>query len=295
MEILLGGLAVAVLYSFMSLRVLRQYERGVTFFLGRYWGTKGPGVIFLPAGFAGQKRVSLRIVAVDIPPQDVITRDNVSVKVNAVLYMRVADPAKAVIEIEDYLYATSQLAQTTLRSVLGEVELDELLADREKINAVLKRIIDTRTDPWGIEVSAVEVKDVDLPDQMKRAIARQAEAERERRAKVIAAQGELQASETLAQAARTLASEPTSLQLRYLQTVTEIATENNSTTIFPVPIELFRPFLKAAAQSAGSSEPREAPTSLQPGEPSAPALSAGELSTLMSQLRIGASRGTPQE
>jgi regulator of protease activity HflC (stomatin/prohibitin superfamily) len=291
MEILLGGLAVAVLYSFMSLRVLRQYERGVTFFLGRYWGTKGPGVIFLPAGFAGQKRVSLRIVAMDIPPQDVITRDNVSVKVNAVLYMRVADPAKAVIEIEDYLYATSQLAQTTLRSVLGEVELDELLADREKINAVLKRIIDTRTDQWGIEVSAVEVKDVDLPDQMKRAMARQAEAERERRAKVIAAQGELQASETLAQAARTLATEPMSLQLRYLQTVTEIATENNSTTIFPVPIELFRPFLQAAkaAQSSEANPP------LEPGAPAAPALSAGELSTLMSQLRIGAARGTPPE
>ena len=163
------------------------------------------GSIFLPAGFAAQKRVSLRIVALDIPPQDVITRDNVSVKVNAVLYMRVTDPAKAIIEIEDYLYATSQLAQTTLRSVLGEVELDELLSDREKINAVLKKIIDERTDPWGIEVSAVEVKDVDLPDQMKRAMARQAEAERERRAKVIAAQGELQASETLAQAARILA------------------------------------------------------------------------------------------
>ena len=161
--------------------------------------------MFLPAGFADQKRVSLRIVALDIPPQDVITRDNVSVKVNAVLYMRVTDPAKAVIEIEDYLYATSQLAQTTLRSVLGEVELDELLSDREKINAVLKKIIDERTDAWGIEVSAVEVKDVDLPDQMKRAMARQAEAERERRAKVIAAQGELQASETLAQAARNLA------------------------------------------------------------------------------------------
>ncbi len=291
MEILLGGLAVAVIYSFMSLRVLRQYERGVAFFLGRYWGTKGPGLIFLPAGFAGQKRVSLRIVALDIPPQDVITRDNVSVKVNAVLYMRVADPAKAVIEIEDYLYATSQLAQTTLRSVLGEVELDELLADREKINAVLKRIIDARTEPWGIEVSAVEVKDVDLPDQMKRAMARQAEAERERRAKVIAAQGELQASETLAQAAHTLATEPMSLQLRYLQTVTEIATENNSTTIFPVPIEMFRPFLKAveAAQTSEASPP------LQPGEPPTPALSAGELSTLISQLRISAARGTPQE
>ena len=292
MELLLPLLAVAVFYSFVSLRVVRQYERGVAFFLGRFWGTKGPGLIFLPAGFAAQKRVSLRIMALDIPPQDVITRDNVSVKVNAVLYMRVTDPAKAILEIEDYLYATSQLAQTTLRSVLGEVELDELLSDREKINAVLKKIIDERTDPWGIEVSAVEVKDVDLPDQMKRAMARQAEAERERRAKVIAAQGELQASETLAQAAHTLAAEPTSLQLRYLQTVTEIATENNSTTIFPVPIELFRPFLQAAA-TAG--KPAEASPPLQPGEPSTPALSAGELTSLMTQMRIGAARGTPQE
>ena len=198
-------------YSFGSLRVLKQYERGVAFFLGKYWGTKGPGLSFVPLGFAQMKRVSLRTVALDIPPQDVITRDNVTVKVNAVLYMSVRDPSKAIIEIEDYPYATSQLAQTTLRSVLGEVELDELLADREKINAVLKKIIDERTDPWGIEVSAVEVKDVDLPDQMKRAMARQAEAERERRAKVIAAQGELQASETLAQAAHTLAAEPSAL------------------------------------------------------------------------------------
>ena len=282
MEILVGGLAFAVLYSFMSLRVLRQYERGVTFFLGRFWGTKGPGVIFLPAGFASQKRVSLRIVALDIPPQDVITRDNVSVKVNAVLYMRVTDPAKAVIEIEDYLYATSQLAQTTLRSVLGEVELDELLSDREKINAVLKKIIDERTDAWGIEVSAVEVKDVDLPDQMKRAMARQAEAERERRAKVIAAQGELQASETLAQAARNLAKEPSALQLRYLQTVTEIAAENNSTTIFPIPIELFRPFLQQAASTGPRTE--------SPAEPPGPALPASDISSLMSQLRIQAAR-----
>ena len=287
MDILVTGLAIAVVYSFLSLRILKQYERGVAFFLGRYWGTKGPGVVFLPAGFAGQKRVSLRILALDIPPQDVITRDNVSVKVNAVLYMRVGDPAKAVIEIEDYLYATSQLAQTTLRSVLGEVELDELLSDREKINAVLKKIIDERTDPWGIEVSAVEVKDVDLPDQMKRAMARQAEAERERRAKVIAAQGELQASETLAQAARTLATEPMSLQLRYLQTVVEIAAENNSTTIFPIPIEMFLPFLRA--QSAKPGEPAEQ------REPAVPALSAGDLSNLMAQLRIGAARTPPQE
>jgi regulator of protease activity HflC (stomatin/prohibitin superfamily) len=287
MDFLLPALSIAVVYSFMSLRVLRQYERGVSFFLGKFWGTKGPGLIFLPAGFASQKRVSLRIAALDIPPQDVITRDNVSVKVNAVLYMRVSDPAKAVLEIEDYHYATSQLAQTTLRSVLGEVELDELLSDREKINAVLKKIIDERTEAWGIEVSAVEVKDVDLPDQMKRAMARQAEAERERRAKVINAQGELQASETLAQAARQLATEPTALQLRYLQTVTEIAAENNSTTIFPIPMELFRPFLTAAASSA----PPPASAAQPPGQ----ALPASDISSLMSQLRIQAARTPPSE
>ena len=287
MDFLMPALAVAVVYSFLSLRVLRQYERGVSFFLGRFWGTKGPGLIFLPAGFANQKRVSLRISAVDIPPQDVITRDNVSVKVNAVLYMRVSEPAKAVLEIEDYMYATSQLAQTTLRSVLGEVELDELLSDREKINAVLKKIIDLRTEAWGIEVSAVEVKDVDLPDQMKRAMARQAEAERERRAKVIAAQGELQASETLAQAARNLAAEPSAIQLRYLQTVTEIAAENNSTTIFPIPIELFRPFLNQAAAAATKS--------LSPPDPAGPALPASEISSLMSQMRIQAAKTSPQE
>ena len=284
MDLLMPALAVAVIYSFLSLRVVRQYERGVAFFLGKYWGTKGPGLIFLPAGFSNQKRVSLRIVALDIPPQDVITRDNVSVKVNAVLYMRVADPAKAIIEIEDYLYATSQLAQTTLRSVLGEVELDELLSAREKINAVLKKIIDERTDPWGIDVSAVEVKDVDLPDQMKRAMARQAEAERERRAKVIAAQGELQASEALSQAAKTLAVEPAAIQLRYLQTLSEIASENNSTTIFPIPIDLFRPFLQA---------PRPAPPA--GGAETLPALPSGELADLMSKLRVDSAQTSREE
>ncbi|MGN6391788.1 MAG: slipin family protein [Gemmatimonadales bacterium] len=289
MELLFPLLVAAVAYSFISLRVVRQYERGVAFFLGRYWGTKGPGLVFLPSGFASQKRVSLRIMALDIPPQDVITRDNVSVKVNAVLYMRVTDPAKAILEIEDYLYATSQLAQTSLRSVLGEVELDELLSDREKINAVLKKIIDARTEQWGIEASAVEVKDVDLPDQMKRAMARQAEAERERRAKVIAAQGELQASQTLAEAARTLASEPSAIQLRYLQTVTEIAAENNSTTIFPIPIELFRPFLQAHAARAEAAPPKEE------GEGPGKALPAADLSSLMSTLRIGAARPSPTE
>ena len=258
MDTLLGILAGLVAYSFASLRVLRQYERGVSFFLGRYWGTKGPGLVFVPLGFAHLKRVSLRIVALDIPPQDVITRDNVTVKVNAVLYMKVAQPERAVIEIEDYGYATSQLAQTTLRSVLGEVELDELLSDREKINAILKRIIDERTELWGIEVSAVEVKDVDLPATMQRAMARQAEAERERRAKVINAQGELQASQTLAEAARVLATEPTALQLRYLQTVTEIAAENNSTTIFPIPIEMFRMFIpELARRDAAAAAPAQ--------------------------------------
>src|SRR3954462_11082485 len=282
MDLLIPSVAIAVAYTFLSLRVLRQYERGVAFFLGRFWATKGRGLICLPAGFSTQKRVSLRISAVDIPPLDVITRDNVSVKVNAVLYMRVSEPSKAVLEIEDYHYATSQLAQTTLRSVLGEGELDELLSDREKINAVLKKIIDERTEAWGIEVSAVEVKDVDLPDQMKRAMARQPEAERERRAKVINAQGELQASETLAQAARTLATEPSALQLRYLQTVTEIASENNSTTIFPIPIELFRPFLNQAAAAATRA--------VGPAEPTGPGLPAGEISSLMSQMRLQAAK-----
>jgi regulator of protease activity HflC (stomatin/prohibitin superfamily) len=274
METLLGILGVLVAYSFASLRVLRQYERGVSFFLGRYWGAKGPGLVFLPAGFATMKRISLRIVALDIPPQDVITRDNVSVKVNAVLYMQVRDPSRAVIEIEDYAYATSQLAQTTLRSVLGEVELDELLSDREKINAILKRIIDERSDPWGISVSAVEVKDVDLPMEMKRAMARQAEAERERRAKVINAQGELQASQTLADAARVLATEPTALQLRYLQTVTEIAAENNSTTIFPIPIELFRPFLPELARREALPAAAGSPAPATPTLPSPDLLAA---------------------
>ena len=295
MGVLLPALLLAVAYCFGSLRILRQYERGVSFFLGKYWGTKGPGLTFVPLGFAQLKRMTLRTVALDIPSQDVITRDNVSVRVNAVLYMRVLDPAKAFIEIEDYLYATSQLSQTTLRSVLGEVELDELLADREKINAVLKKVIDERTDPWGIEVSAVEVKDVDLPDQMKRAMARQAEAERERRAKVIAAQGELQASQTLADAAHTLSTEPAALQLRYLQTVTEIAAENNSTTLFPIPIELFRPFLETAQARRSTGQGGEAPSLPMPqvtaSLPAGSAMPAQELADLMQRLRLESSGG----
>ena len=251
-ETVLLGIGAVVLYLFSGLRVLREYERGVYFLLGRSWGARGPGLIFLPPILAKMQKVSLRVMAMDIPPQDVITRDNISIKVNAVLYMRVKEPVKAVIGVENYLYATSQLAQTTLRSVLGETEMDELLMNREKINAILKNIIDTRTEDWGIEVSAVEVKDVDLPPEMKRAMARQAEAERERRAKVINAEGELQASEKLAQAAHVIGQEPAAIQLRYLQTVNEIASENNSTTIFPIPIDLFRGFLEGAVRSAGA-------------------------------------------
>jgi regulator of protease activity HflC (stomatin/prohibitin superfamily) len=247
-NILLTALAAVGLYLFSGLRVLREYERAVYFFLGRSWGSKGPGLIYLPPLFAKMQKVSLRVMAMDIPPQDVITRDNISIKVNAVLYMRVKDPVKAVIGVENYLYATSQLAQTTLRSVLGETEMDELLAQRDKINAILKQIIDQRSEDWGIEVSAVEVKDVDLPPEMKRAMARQAEAERERRAKVINAEGELQAAEKLAQAAHIIGQEPAAIQLRYLQTVNEIASENNSTTIFPIPIDLFRGFMEKIAQ-----------------------------------------------
>jgi regulator of protease activity HflC (stomatin/prohibitin superfamily) len=254
-ELLIPALGAMVLYLFTGLRVLREYERAVYFFLGRSWGAKGPGLIFLPPLFAKMQKVSLRVVALDIPPQDVITRDNISIKVNAVLYMRVQDAVKAVIGVENYLYATSQLAQTTLRSVLGETELDELLMNREKINDILKNIIDKRTEGWGVEVSAVEVKDVDLPPEMKRAIARQAEAERERRAKVINAEGELQASEKLAQAARVIGSEPAAIQLRYLQTVTEIASENNSTTIFPIPIDLLKSFVEAIGKKGDAPVP----------------------------------------
>jgi regulator of protease activity HflC (stomatin/prohibitin superfamily) len=255
MEFFMIPLGLIAAYVLGSLRVLYQYERGVVFFLGRYTETKGPGIIWVPFLLSRMKRVSLRVVALDIPVQDVITRDNISAKVNAVLYFRVAQPEHAIMEIQDYLYAVGQLAQTTLLSVLGQVELDELLADRRKVNELLREIIDERTDFWGIEISAVEIKDVQLPEGMRRAIARQAEAERERRAKVINAQGELQASETLAQAARMLQSQPASIQLRYLQTVTEIAAENNSTTIFPVPIEMLRPFFQRADDSVASPTP----------------------------------------
>ncbi len=247
-----AALGIVFLYVLSGLKVFKEYERGVLFVLGRSWGAKGPGLRFLPPLLTKVQTVSLRVVAMDIPPQDVITRDNISIKVNAVLYMRVGDPVKAVIGVENFLYATSQLAQTTLRSVLGETELDELLMNREKINNILKNIIDKRAEDWGIEVSAVEVKDVDLPPEMKRAMARQAEAERERRAKIINAEGELQASEKLAQAAHIIGSEPAAIQLRYLQTVTEIASENNSTTIFPLPLELFRGFFETVTKRAAA-------------------------------------------
>jgi regulator of protease activity HflC (stomatin/prohibitin superfamily) len=241
-----------------AVRILREYERGVVFRLGRLVGSRGPGLFLLIPIVDRMVKVSLRIIAMDVPPQDVITRDNVSVKVNAVIYFRVMDPAKAIVEVERYLYATSQLAQTTLRSVLGQCELDELLAERDKINKQLQSILDEHTDPWGIKVSAVEVKHVDLPDEMKRAIARQAEAERERRAKIIHAEGESQASEKLAQAAKVLGAEPVAMQLRFLQTLTEVATENNSTTIFPVPIDLFRPFFEAQIKKTqGGTESKE--------------------------------------
>jgi regulator of protease activity HflC (stomatin/prohibitin superfamily) len=233
-----------VIFLFMAIKVLNEYERGVIFRLGRIIDHKGPGLIILIPIIDRMVRVSLRTVAMDVPPQDVITRDNISVKVNAVIYFRVMDPTKAVIEVENYLYATSQLAQTTLRSVCGQSELDELLAEREKVNIQVQEILDRHTDPWGVKVSMVEVKHIDLPAEMQRAIARQAEAERERRAKVINAEGEYQAAARLKEAADIIAQEPIALQLRFLQTLVEVAAEKNSTTIFPVPIDLVEPFLK---------------------------------------------------
>ena len=233
---------------FKWINILNEYERGVIFRLGRVLGEpKGPGFIFVFWPIDRMVKVSLRTVVLDIPPQDVITRDNVSVKVNAVVYFRVMDPVRAIIEVENYIYATSQLAQTTLRSMLGEVELDDLLAEREKLNQRLQEVIDRHTDPWGVKVANVEVKQVDLPESMQRAMARQAEAEREKRAKIIHAEGEFQAAQRLADAADDHpACSPPTLQLRYLQTLTEIATEKNSTIIFPLPIDLIRPFFEKA-------------------------------------------------
>ncbi len=231
-------------------KIVKEYERGVVFRLGRVLPEpKGPGLILLIPLVDRMVKVGLRTITMDVPPQDVITRDNVSVKVNAVVYFRVMDPGRAVIDVEDYMYATSQLAQTTLRSVLGQAELDELLSQRDKINAELQDILDRHTDPWGIKVSTVEIKHVDLPQEMQRAMARQAEAERDRRAKVINAEGEFQASHRLAEASEIMSQHPMSLQLRFLQTLTEVASENNSTVVFPVPIDLFKPFIDMMERS----------------------------------------------
>ena len=235
-------IVAAVIVS--GLRILNEYERGVIFRLGRLIGEKGPGLIYVIPFIDKMMRMSLRLVAYDVPTQDIITRDNVSVKVNAVIYFRVMNAPKAVVQVEDFFFATSQLAQTTLRSILGEAELDDLLARREKINLQLQEILDKRTDSWGIKVQSVEVKHVDLPKEMQRAMAKQAEAERERRAKVIAAEGEFQASQKLSEAAQVISVHPIALQLRYLQTLAEIATENNSTIAFPIPIDMLTPFFK---------------------------------------------------
>jgi len=238
-------LAVVVFILANSIRILREYERGVVFRLGRFVGVRGPGLIILIPLFEKMVRVTLRTVAMDVPQQEVVTRDNVSVKVNAVLYFQVFEPGKAIIAVEDYMYATSQMGQTTLRSILGEHDLDDLLSNREVINQKLQQVIDERTDPWGVKISAVEVKDVDLPENMKRAIAKQAEAERERRAKVIHADGEFQASAKLKDAADVMAVQPVAVQLRYLQTLTEIATEKNSTIVFPLPVDFLSYFMQS--------------------------------------------------
>jgi len=246
---------VLVLLAFLAsgLKIAREYERLVVFRLGRLVGARGPGITYVIPGIERAQKVDLRTITMDVPAQDVITKDNISVKVNAVLYFRVVHPDRAVVEVENYLFATSQNAQTTLRSVCGEVELDELLGERETINTRIQQIVDQHTDPWGVKVVQVAIKHIDLPEEMRRAIARQAEAERERRAKVIAAEGEYQAAQRLGEAASIMAREPISLQLRYLQTLVEIATENSSTTVFPVPIDLLRPLLEAGRSASTGS------------------------------------------
>lgn len=241
---LLVVIVLVVMFLASAIKVLNEYERAVVFRLGRIRELKGPGLIIIIPGIDKIVRIDMRTITMDVPPQDVITKDNVSIKVNAVVYFRVLDANAAVINVENYLFATSQLAQTTLRSVCGQVELDEILSEREKINLHLQEILDRSTDPWGIKVSLVEVKHIDLPEEMKRAMAKQAEAERERRAKVINAEGEFQAAQKLIDAAALMETQPMSLQLRYLQTLNQIAAENNSTTVFPIPIDLFKPFLK---------------------------------------------------
>jgi len=251
---------LGIIFLANAIKVLREYERGVIFRLGRVIGAKGPGLILLIPLIDRMQKVSLRLVTMDVAPQDVITRDNVSIKVNAVVYFRVIDPVKAVISVENYLFATSQLAQTTLRSVCGQAELDELLAERDKINSHLQEILDKHTDPWGIKVTVVELKHIDLPQEMQRAMAKQAEAERERRAKIIGAEGEYQAAQKLADAAAIIQQYPVALQLRYLQTLREIASENNSTTLFPIPIDIITPFLKqklTMTDKSGEQTPNE--------------------------------------
>lgn len=251
MTFLPAGMILFLIFLFLAnaIRILREYERAVVFRLGRVIGVKGPGLIILIPIIDRMVKVSLRVIPMDVPPQDVITRDNVSVKVNAVVYFRVVEPNRSVVNVEDFLFATMQMAQTTLRSVVGTAELDDLLSRREKLNLRIQEILDTATDPWGIKVSTVEIKDVDLPVEMRRAMARQAEAERERRSKVIHAEGEFQASKQLAQAAKVISSDPATIQLRYLQTLTEIARENNSVTIFPVPIDMVSFFLQRDRQA----------------------------------------------
>ena len=249
MYTLIAVVVLTIFFLSVALRILNEYERGVIFRLGRVIRAKGPGLIILIPVIDKMVKVSMRLVAMDVDPQDVISRDNVSVKVNAVIYFRVIEPIKAVVEVEDYMYAISQLAQTTLRSVCGQAELDELLSAREKINSHLQEILDTHTDPWGIKVANVELKHIDLPQEMQRSMAKQAEAERERRAKVINADGEFQAATKLAEAAEIIREHPMALQLRYLQTMREIAAEQNTTTIFPFPLDLFKPFLDAMGRT----------------------------------------------
>ena len=241
--LILGGIVAVIMFLSSAIKITREYERAVVFFLGRLTKTRGPGLVIIIPVLEKMVRVSLRLITMDVPPQDIITKDNVSVKVNAVVYFRVMDPAKAIVDVEDFFYATSQLAQTTLRSILGQVELDDLLSEREKINHELQELLDTATDPWGVKVTNVEIKHVDLPQEMQRAMAKQAEAERERRAKIIAAEGEYQAANKLAAAADILSTNPQAIQLRYLQTLREIATENNSTTLFPIPMDLITGFM----------------------------------------------------
>lgn len=257
MPIVSLGLLIFLILIFLSnaLRVLREYERAVIFRLGRLIGIKGPGLIVLIPVIDRMVKVSLRTIPMDVQPQDVITRDNVSVKVNAIIYFRVVEPDRAIVNVEDFLFASMQMAQTTLRSVVGQAELDELLSNREKLNLEIQEILDKATDPWGIKVSAVEIKEVDLPVEMRRAMARQAEAERERRSKVIHAEGEFQAAQQLAQAARIIAADPAALQLRYLQTLTDIGRENNTTTLFPIPIDTITTFLGRTAPKVTQERP----------------------------------------